>query len=134
MPFHPGRPKHARRPPTTPDQTLPVDAPLPDVDGGQLLYTPAEAAVLLRVRESWLRRKAGARVIPCTFLGRHLRFSPADLAAIVASHTQAAGIGRRRRRQTRTREPDLIPAPHWSVHAPDGDDHNGVDGSSAWLG
>jgi hypothetical protein len=30
-----------------------------------LLYTPAEAAVLLRVRESWLRRKAGARVIPC---------------------------------------------------------------------
>lgn len=47
------------------------------------LYTPAEAAILLAVRESWLRRKAGQRRIPCTFVGRHLRFSAADLAGIV---------------------------------------------------
>src|SRR5215207_9325271 len=33
---------------------------------GRLLYTPAEAARLLTVPESWLRRKAAARAIPCT--------------------------------------------------------------------
>lgn len=46
------------------------------------LYTPGTAAQLLAVRESWLRRKAAARAVPCTFLGRHLRFSRADLEAI----------------------------------------------------
>jgi excisionase family DNA binding protein len=46
------------------------------------LRTPAQAAQLLAVPESWLRRKAAARTIPCTFLGKHLRFSPADLVAI----------------------------------------------------
>ncbi len=48
-----------------------------------LLYTPAEAAQLLKVPESWLRKKAAARVIPCTFVGKHLRFSSTDLAVIV---------------------------------------------------
>jgi hypothetical protein len=37
-----------------------------------VLLTPAEAAIRLRVRESWLRKKAAARAIPCTFLGKHL--------------------------------------------------------------
>jgi hypothetical protein len=41
-----------------------------------LLYTPGEAAQPLKVRESWLRKKAAARLVPCTFLGKHLRFSP----------------------------------------------------------
>jgi hypothetical protein len=39
------------------------------------LHTPAEAAEILRIRESWLRGKAAARAIPCTFVGKHLRFS-----------------------------------------------------------
>ena len=47
------------------------------------LRTPAEAAEILRVRESWLRSKAAARAIPCTFLGKHLRFSDADIAQII---------------------------------------------------
>ena len=51
------------------------------------LYTPAEAATLLAVRESWLRRRAAARTIACTFLGKHLRFSPADLHAIITANT-----------------------------------------------
>jgi excisionase family DNA binding protein len=53
-------------------------------EGGSVLplYTPGAAARLLAVRESWLRRKAAARAVPCTFLGRHLRFSRADLEAI----------------------------------------------------
>ncbi|GGI95135.1 hypothetical protein GCM10011581_35280 [Saccharopolyspora subtropica] len=47
------------------------------------LYTPAEAAKQLAVKESWLRRKASGRTIPCTFLGKHLRFSDDDLREII---------------------------------------------------
>jgi hypothetical protein len=31
--------------------------------------------VILKVRESWLQTKAAARLIPCTLIGKHLRFS-----------------------------------------------------------
>ena len=48
------------------------------------LHTPAEAAEILRIRESWLRAKAAARAIPCTFIGKHLRFSDDDIAQIMA--------------------------------------------------
>jgi len=47
------------------------------------LHTPAEAAQILKVRESWLRNKAAARIIPCTFIGKHLRFSDADIAELM---------------------------------------------------
>ena len=47
------------------------------------LYTPAEAAGILKVRESWLKTKAAARLIPCAFIGKHLRFSGDDIAAIM---------------------------------------------------
>ncbi|GAB4060612.1 helix-turn-helix domain-containing protein [Catellatospora paridis] len=71
---------------------------------GQLLYTPAEAAVVLRVSESWLRKKAAKRLIPCTFMGRLLRFSPADLAAIAThGHRPVQPIGARRRNPPRRR-------------------------------
>jgi excisionase family DNA binding protein len=53
-----------------------------------LLFTAEEAAELLGVKPSWLRRKAAARAVPCTFLGRHLRFSRADLDAIVTAGEQ----------------------------------------------
>ncbi len=55
------------------------------------LYTPAEAARLLAVRESWLRRRATARAVPCTFLGKHLRFSHADVVAIVVAGASKPG-------------------------------------------
>jgi excisionase family DNA binding protein len=99
-----------------------------------VLYTPAEAAQRLRVRESWLRKKATVREIPCTFLGKHLRFSPADLAAIVAASARPA-VGRRLRRKTTTtvRDRDLPPGPMRSVHPPDRDDHVS-DGSTPWPG
>jgi hypothetical protein len=35
------------------------------------------------VRESWLKAKAAARLIPCTFVGKHLRFSDDDIANIM---------------------------------------------------
>jgi excisionase family DNA binding protein len=55
--------------------------------GSQLLplHTPTQAAKLLSVNESWLRRRAAARTIACTFLGKHLRFSPADLHSIITA-------------------------------------------------
>jgi hypothetical protein len=47
------------------------------------LHTAAEAAAILKVRESWLKTKASARLIPCTFVGKHLRFSDGDIAEIM---------------------------------------------------
>ncbi|WP_218131125.1 helix-turn-helix domain-containing protein [Lentzea albidocapillata] len=70
---------------------------LPEPPGAQLLYTPGQAAVILAVKESWLRKQAGKRRIPSTHLGKHLRFSHADLEAIVASAQRTT--------RTRTRPP-----------------------------
>jgi hypothetical protein len=58
------------------------------------LLLPSEAAQLLKVRESWLRKKAAARLIPCTYVGKHLRFSP-----------QGCCRDRRRRRTAGDRPP-----------------------------
>ncbi|MGH3276237.1 MAG: helix-turn-helix domain-containing protein [Streptosporangiaceae bacterium] len=64
------------------------------------LHTPAEAAGILKVRESWLKTKAAARVIPCTFIGKHLRFSDDDIAEIMKSGARqpvtSRGLGSRR--------------------------------------
>lgn len=61
-----------------------------DLASAQLLHTPKQAARILTIPESWLRRKAGLRSIPCTFVGKHLRFSDADLRAIVRDGTRPA--------------------------------------------
>jgi excisionase family DNA binding protein len=95
----------------------------------QLLYSVEEAAVVLRVRPSWLRRKAAAREIPCTHVGRHLRFSHTDLTAIVAASAQPA-TGRRRQRRP-TRSGDLPAPPPTSVDSPNNHDANG---STRWPG
>lgn len=50
----------------------------------QILFTPAQAAQLLQVKESWLRRRAARRIVPCTFLGKHLRFSAQNLQQIAS--------------------------------------------------
>ncbi|WP_371927740.1 helix-turn-helix domain-containing protein [Lentzea sp. HUAS12] len=54
----------------------------------QLLFTPEQAAPLLQVRPSWLRRRAAARAVPCHYLGKHLRFTREDLEEIVATSRQ----------------------------------------------
>jgi excisionase family DNA binding protein len=114
---------------------VPVDSPgTYEQGGGSLLYTPQQAAALLQVRESWLRKKAAARAIPCTFLGKHLRFSPADLAAIVAAAAQPPNGRRPRRSRSTPRDPDLMRSRIRSVHPPDRNDHNHPDGSSPWPG
>ncbi|MEU4828223.1 helix-turn-helix domain-containing protein [Actinomadura sp. NPDC023710] len=63
------------------------------------LYTPAEAAAMLQVRESWLRKKASARAIPCTFVGKHLRFSDQDIAGIIAAGAKQPVVRSRRARR-----------------------------------
>ncbi|WP_436776751.1 helix-turn-helix domain-containing protein [Yinghuangia sp. YIM S09857] len=74
------------------------DSPDRPHPGAVLLLTPAQAAARLQVRESWLRAKVSARVVPCTFVGRHLRFSEQDLADIVAAGRTEPRRGRRNRR------------------------------------
>ena len=61
------------------------------------LYTAAEAAALLKVRESWLKTKAAARLIPCTFIGKHLRFSDDDIAEIMKAGSRQPITLRERR-------------------------------------
>jgi hypothetical protein len=81
------------------DDTSSVGAP--GVEDDIILYTPAQAAALLAVKESWLRRKAGQRAIPCTFLGKHLCFSGHDLRVIATLGAQpvAAHHATRQRRR-----------------------------------
>jgi hypothetical protein len=87
-----------------------LDEPAPvrdTVQQRQLLHTPAQAAQLLSIKESWLRRQAGRRAIPSTLVGKHLRFSDHDLAAIVdafrrpprGTATRTPHYGRNRRRE-----------------------------------
>lgn len=58
--------------------------PGPDAEVGvPRLYTPEQAAQLLQVPASWLRKRAAADAIAHTRIGRHLRFSTADLRALV---------------------------------------------------
>ncbi|WP_369077236.1 helix-turn-helix domain-containing protein [Paractinoplanes aksuensis] len=47
------------------------------------IYTAAEAAEILRVKRTWLERKAAARRIPFTMLGGSYRFTPEHLQEIV---------------------------------------------------
>jgi len=60
----------------------------PNCGGGRpapVVFTVEQAAAMLQVRPSWLVRKAAQRAVPCTFIGRRLRFTRADLDAIVAA-------------------------------------------------
>lgn len=67
-----------------PDHALPVSTcdPTAQISDELILYTAEQAAGLLQVRPSWLRRKAAARAVPCRHVGKHLRFSRADVDAI----------------------------------------------------
>lgn len=99
----PSRPAAHEAPLARVDGPRPNPAPDPRTgivgEGAPLLplLTPRQAAELLAVRESWLRRRATARTVPCTFLGKHLRFSRADVQAIAAAAAQPAPQPARRR-------------------------------------
>jgi excisionase family DNA binding protein len=84
-------PQEVQDPPKPPDPKAPgaLDGALPGPEPAmesppaRLLHTPEQAAVLLQVPASWLRKKAAAHLVPHTRIGRHLRFSDADLTAII---------------------------------------------------
>jgi excisionase family DNA binding protein len=50
------------------------------------VHTLDEAAVILRVKPSWLERQAAARRIPFTMLGGSYRFTADHLTAIVRQY------------------------------------------------
>jgi hypothetical protein len=63
------------------------DSAVTEMAGTELplrLYTPEQVGQMLQVPASWLRKKVSARSVPCTFVGKHLRFSAADIAAIIS--------------------------------------------------
>jgi len=91
----------ARHPDASRSDALPADRPATQpAEGAPTLYTPAQAAAALAVPESWLRRKAGRRLIPCTMLGKHLGFTQADLARIAERGEQTVRPTRRGMRLT----------------------------------
>ena len=67
-----------------------------------VVHTVAEAAVILRVKRSWLERRAAAREIPFTMLGGAYHFTAEHIAEIVRMNEQRPAvvsepqIGRRR--------------------------------------
>jgi hypothetical protein len=73
--------------------------------GVPVVHTTAEAAVILRVKESWLERQAQLRKIPFTMLSGSYRFTDEHLNEIVrlneklplADSPAAAGRGRKAR-------------------------------------
>jgi excisionase family DNA binding protein len=73
------------------------------------LYTAAEAAEILRVKQSWLERQAAARKIPFTMLGGAYRFTADHLALIVQTCEMApspsGGARDGRSRSQRSRKP-----------------------------
>lgn len=94
---HPTRHAPRRQQPPTDDNAM--ASTIDSRPSTPRLHTPAEAALLLTVPESWLRRQAGQRKLPCTFLGRHLRFSDADLQAIITAGSRPARTTSRRPRR-----------------------------------
>lgn len=81
-----------------------------------VLYTKYEAAEILRVKVSWLERRAAARQIPFSLLGGAYRFTPEHLAEIVRLSEQGGAAANpersrserqvRRRRKTNGQPPD----------------------------
>ncbi len=74
-------------------------------NGVPVVHTVAEAASILRVKESWLERQAAARKVPFTMLGGCYRFTAEHLAEIVRLNEQvpppAADAGSDRPRHRR---------------------------------
>jgi hypothetical protein len=75
------------------------------VRDGLKIYTKEEAAAILRVKVSWLERRAAARQIPFTMLSGSYRFTDEHLAQIVQMNEQGSfpapvlPVEKQRRRQ-----------------------------------
>lgn len=77
-----------------------------------IVHTVAEAAAILRVKESWLRRKAASRAIPFTMLSGAYHFTPEHLAEIVRlNEKRPVDKPQRASRGRRPSRPAEAPAP-----------------------
>ena len=56
------------------------------------VHTLDEAAIILRVKPSWLERQAAARKIPFTMLGGSYRFTADHLTAIIRQFEQRPAL------------------------------------------
>jgi excisionase family DNA binding protein len=78
--------------------------PAPREASVEALLTIEEAAALLAVPVSWLKQRVSARSVTCTRLGRHVRFTREQVAAIIDASEQPSlstpltGLTRRSRR------------------------------------
>lgn len=52
-------------------------------DADLRLFTPEQVSEMTNIPAPWLRRRAGQRVIPCTYIGRTLRFSADDIRELI---------------------------------------------------
>jgi hypothetical protein len=67
-------------PATVTDRDQFVPSPVADLE----LFTRAEVAALLKIKPSWLRDNQTKLGLPHTCVGRQVRYSKADIAAIAA--------------------------------------------------
>lgn len=65
------------------DDTVTTTTINPDGDVDLRLFTPTQVAELTNIPEPWLRRRAGQRRIPCTYIGRTLLFSAGDIRELI---------------------------------------------------
>ncbi len=74
------------------------------VEEPPVLLTLEQVADALCVPASWLKRRVASHTVACTRLGRHIRFTPQQMAAIVEDAAQpvapapVTGLTRRSRR------------------------------------
>jgi len=94
---------------------------LTGADSVPQIFTKTEAAEILRVRESWLEKKAAARRIPFTKLGGSYRFTAEHLQRIAAEFEETPVVAiqpsvttppvprRKRREPPQTADPRVVP-------------------------
>lgn len=69
-------------------------------DIGLRLYTAEEVSELTKLSAHWLKRRGGERVIPCTHIGRALRFSAEDIRELIEMHRIDPKTGQLRKATT----------------------------------
>lgn len=84
-----------------------------------------QLAELLNVERSWVRDKVAARAIPFTKVGKHVRFAPHHIAAIIAAGEQPVATAPTRATVTAIRaanppktEPPRTPPPPTGPRTP----------------
>lgn len=72
------------------------------VEMEKLLDIPS-AAEVLSVPEQWLRKAVSAKKVPYTRIGKHVRFRPAHIAAIISAGEQEPVVAAQSRGTARSR-------------------------------